>query len=84
MKHRQEKKSYLLWSKLNVSLETGPLCLGIGEEEELPLKIQYVFLQNNKAYSGKILFNISSAVITMITIITIKVMMMGKTIKMLL
>ena len=48
MKHRQEKKSHLLWPKLNVILESGPLCLGIVEEEESPLRIQYVFLQTTK------------------------------------
>ena len=58
MKHRLEKKSYLLWSKLKVILETGPLCPGIAEEEESPLKIQhYVILPQNKAYSGKMLRN---------------------------
>lgn len=48
MKHRLGKKSYLLWSKLYVILESGPLCLGIVEEEESPLRIQYVFLQTTK------------------------------------
>ena len=48
MKHRQEKKSHLLWSKLNDIFESGPLCLGIVEEEESPLRIQYVFLQRTK------------------------------------
>ena len=48
MKHRLGKKSYLLRSKLYVILESGPLCLSIVEEEESPLRIQYVFLQTTK------------------------------------